>query len=415
MYERLSSFIRKNNIIHPSQHGFQAGHSTFMALLEMEEMVSKAIDNNEYSIGVFLDLAKAFDTVNHDILLKKLGHYGIRGAQLNWFKSYLEGRTQSVACNATISDIGYITSGVPQGSNLGPLLFLIYINDLASVSSDLYFILFADDTNLVYSNASPEALMETVNQDLTKINNWFNANKLTLNTDKTNFIIFKSHRKIKPLNWSLSLNSSPIAQVDSTKFLGVFIDQHLTWKTHIDYIALKIAKNIGILKRIAYLLPKDIKKSLYFTLIYPYLNYCNFIWASNYPSRLHKLTMLQNKAIKMIEGAESRASSYPIFTRLKLLNINQIRNYQIADLFYCFENELLPNLFANYFSKASSTHKHDTRAASLYRPIKTRTTLRSFTIKSLGPQVWNSIPSHIQKEKNRRQFKQLMKELLLAT
>ena len=169
------------------------------------------------------------------------------------------------------------------------------------------------------------------------------------------------------------------------------------------------------MKRIAYLLPKDIKKSLYFTLIYPYLNYCNFIWASNYPSRIHKLTILQNKAIKMIEGAESRASSLPIYTRLKLLNINQIRNYQIADLFYCFENKLLPNSFVNYFSKASDTHKHDTRAASLYRPIKTRTILRSFTIKSLGPQVWNSIPSHIQKEKNRRHFKQLMKELLLAT
>ena len=415
MYDRLSCFIRKKNIIHPSQHGFQAGHSTFMALLEMEEMVSKAIDSNEYSIGVFLDLAKAFDTVNHRILLKKLSHYGIRGTQLNWFKSYLEGRTQCVVCNGFISDIGYITSGVPQGSNLGPLLFLIYINDLASVSLDLYFILFADDTNLVYSNASPEALMEIVNQDLTKINNWFNANKLTLNTDKTNFIIFKSHRKIKPVSWELLLNGSPIEQVDSTKFLGVIIDQHLTWKAHIDHIALKIAKNIGILKRIAYLIPEDIKKSLYYTLIYPYLSYCNFIWASNYPSRLHKLIILQNKAIKIVAGVEARASTYPIFTTLKLLNINQIRSHQIADLFHRFENGVLPMSFANYFSKTSDTHNYNTRGASCYRPIKTRTNLRSFSIKSTGPQVWNSIPPHIQKEKNRHHFKQLMKEYLLIT
>lgn len=413
MHDRLSSFILKSKIIHASQHGFQEGHSTFMALLDMEELVSKAIDKNEYSIGVFLDLAKAFDTVNHNVLLKKLNHYGVRGTQLNWFKSYLESRTQCVVCNGATSELGYVAFGVPQGSNLGPLLFLIYINDLASVSSTLHFILFADDTNLVYSNTSPEALMDTVNQELTKVNTWFKANKLTLNADKSNFIIFKSHRKIKPVNWSLTLNDLPILQVESTKFLGVLIDQHLTWKTHINYIALKLAKNIGILSRIAYLLPKDIKKSLYNTLIYPYLNYCNFIWASNYPTRLQKLVTLQKRAIRLIEGAAYTASSRPIFASLKLLKINQIKDFQIADLFYCFEHNLLPDSFINYFSKASILHMHDTRGASSYRPIKARTNIRIFSVKSVGPHIWNSLPSQIQAAQNRRQFKRLMKEYLL--
>lgn len=147
MYDRLISFISKTNSIHTSQHGFQPGHSTFMALLDMEDRISKAIDNNEYSVGIVIDLAKAFDTVDHAILLKKMINYGIRGTQIKWFNSYFEHRTQTVLCNGALSDPGHIAFGVPQGSNLGPLLFLLYINDLAKVSSVLHLILFADDTN----------------------------------------------------------------------------------------------------------------------------------------------------------------------------------------------------------------------------------------------------------------------------
>lgn len=190
MYSRLNSFITNLNLIHPSQHGFQAGHSTYMALIDMEDKISKALDNIDYSVGIFIDLAKAFDTVDHKILLSKLENYGIRGIQLKWFKSYLEGRKQKVCCNDVLSDSGLITSGVPQGSNLGPLLFLLFINDLARVSSTIHFILFAYDTTIYYSNSSWESLVEIINGELSKVNKWFLANKLTLNVDKTNFINF---------------------------------------------------------------------------------------------------------------------------------------------------------------------------------------------------------------------------------
>ena len=213
-----------------------------------------------------------------------MANYGIRGLQLKWFHSYLSDRTQRVLCNGSLSSVGHIAYGVPQGSNLGPLLFLLYINDLANVSTTLHFILFADDTNIFYSNHSCTSLMEIVNLELTLISQWFLANRLTLNVEKTNFINFKSHRKIKPVNLALTLEGSPIRQVDSTKFLGVFLDQHLSWKTHINYISQKIAKNIGIISRIAYLLPRTIRLNLYYSLILPYLNYCNLIWASNYES-----------------------------------------------------------------------------------------------------------------------------------
>ena len=208
-----------------------------MALLGMQDMISKAIENNEYSVGIFFDLAKAFDTVNHSILLKKLENYGIRGVLLKWFHSYFDRRTQRVMCNGALSEVGLIGYGVPQGSNLGPLLFLLYINDLANVSSTLFFILFADDTNVFCSHKSWQTLVKTVNAELTCVADWFSANRLTLNLDKTNFILFKSHRKVTPRdNLSLLINDVPITQVESTKFLGVHVDQHLTWNQHINHI-----------------------------------------------------------------------------------------------------------------------------------------------------------------------------------
>jgi len=227
-------------------------------------MISNAIDKNDYSVGVFFDLSKAFDTVDHKILIKKLENYGVRGTTLKWFISYLESRTQNVICNEALSEEGLIRFGVPRGSILGPLLFLLYINDLANVSSTIFLILFADDTNVFLSHSSWQILLNTLNRELSDIAAWFCANKLTLNLDKTNFILFRSNRKLPPNEKPcLLVGDIPITQVESTKFLGIEVDQHLTWKKHINYIASKIAKNIGIIARTAFLLPASIRfKSL---------------------------------------------------------------------------------------------------------------------------------------------------------
>jgi len=412
MYDRLSSYIHGANILQQSQYGFRQNHSTYMALLDMEDKITKAIDNNEYSVGIFIDLAKAFDTVDHGILLKKLSNYGIRGTQLKWFQSYLSNRTQRVTCNGAFSKIGLITHGVPQGSNLGPLLFLLYINDLSSVSTTLYFILFADDTNIFYSNKSHAELSEVVNRELTKLSSWFLANRLTLNVGKTNFINFKSHRKIKPIIWDLSIEGQPITQVDSTKFLGVFLDQHLSWKTHINYISQKIAKNIGIIYRLSYILPKPIRINLYYTLVYPYLSYCNLIWSSTYESRVKKITILQKKAIRTIEGVSRSVSSSPIFINLNLLNIHQIKHLQMGEFMYKYEHNLLPTVFAKYFILGSQIHGHCTRYASTYRPAKARTNTRQFTIKIAGPLLWNSIPLAIRLANNYYEFRRKLRQHL---
>ena len=168
-----------------------------MVIIELVDKITSAIENNEYTIDIFLDLSKAFDTVDHEILISKLEHYGIRGTPLSWFKNYLTKRQQIVKCNNVLSKPNTIRCGVPHGSVLGPLLFLIYINDIHKSSYLFHYILFADDTNLFFKHKNVNQLLQIANEEISKVSDWLCSNKLTLNTSKTTFIIFKTKGKIR--------------------------------------------------------------------------------------------------------------------------------------------------------------------------------------------------------------------------
>ena len=210
-----------------------------MALITLIDKISEALDNGDFVIGVFLFFPKAFDTVDHSILLKKLHVYGIRGLTLQWFESYLSSRVQYVTYNSIKSERETIKCGVPQGSILGPLLFLIYINDLATVSRNSLPILFADDTNIFSTGKNLNELRESLNEDLVNIEEWLRCNRLSLNVLKTNYMIFTTKNKLSH-DVDIFVNNVRIERVYVTKFLGVQIDSKLKWKNHIEYTCKKI-------------------------------------------------------------------------------------------------------------------------------------------------------------------------------
>ena len=208
VYVRLMKYLTKHNILSNNQFGFRKNHSTFMAVLDLIDNLSKSIDEKEFSVGVFIDLSKAFDTVNHKILIEKLSHYGIRRIPLLWFSDYLSNRKQFIKFNDVLSDYKTVNCGVPQGSILGPLLFLIYVNDISNCSSLLKLILFADDASLFSSGKDLTELIQIVNQELSVIATWFKSNKLSLNLKKPNVLFFvpKTRNIIKLLILKLMTN-----------------------------------------------------------------------------------------------------------------------------------------------------------------------------------------------------------------
>ena len=230
----MMSFLDQNLILSDSQYGFRKGRSADLAILTLTEKLYESVEKDEFLIGIFLDLSKAFDTLSHTILLNKLSYYGFRGIANDCIANYLTSRKQFVSYNNYDSYVSDVKIGVPQGSILGPLLFLLYINYICNVSSNLQFILFADDSNLFTSGSSLEDVFNTLSDAMTRVHEWIKANKLLINFDKSNFMIMSSSRKAySSQSLHLYVNGNEIKQVAQCTFLGVVVDHNFTWKPHI--------------------------------------------------------------------------------------------------------------------------------------------------------------------------------------
>ena len=436
MHKQLYAFLELHNILFKNQFGFRKKCSTAHSLIEITEKIKESIDSGKFGCGIFIDLKKAFDTVNHKILLQKLEHYGIRGMPLKWFESYLTDRKQYVFYNGVSSDSKTLSCGVPQGSVLGPLLFLIYINDLPNISDKLQFFLFADDTNIYYESNDLKKLEKTVNEELKKLSLWLNLNRLALNIGKTNFVIFRSSQKVPNHNVTLLMNKKALQQKDHVKYLGVLLDQHLSWKYQIKSVALKVSRGLGIIAKLKQFLKDNLIRTIYFSVVYSHLYYGIQAWGSADPTTLNKLEILQNKAVRILSGVQyfqiygqepgPLPSSDPLYKKLEILKIPDIYELSISNFVFSTLTSDNPAIFDDWFRYDHEVHDHTTRSsANVIREnyfdvgyvqpsftLHTKGANNDYGRKMIqvsGPLIWNRIPEDIQKAGTIFTFKKHLK------
>ena len=226
-------------------------------------------------------------------------------------------------------------------------------------------------------------------------------------------MIFRPRQKTLPITRQIIIENNVLEQVDNTKFLGVYIDQHLTWKTHVNFIAAKISESVGLFYKAKYYLPsKSLLMALYFALIYPYLTYCNLIWASTYVTNLQRIYLLQKKPVPAISKADYKASSKPLFANLKILDVFRIYSLQVNSFMYLYHNDALPISFTQIFQTGNQIHQYSTRYSDFYRPHTCRTNIKKFSILFQGPRIWNSLPNNIKNAPTFNIFKRVIKPFL---
>ena len=399
VYNQLSTYLSTNQLLYGSHNGFRKQHSTETATLELVDTLLQTLDSGKLSISIFLDLSKAFDTLDHTMLINKLKHYGISGTSLNWISNYLTDREQFVQYKGTMSNTRPILTGVPQGSVLGPLLFIIYINDIHCASNKFKSIIYADDTTLVGSLHSFESqthpndhttLSNNINKELSLISELLNANKLSLNKDKTKYMIHLfSQRDVSQLKISLNLEGKQIQGICEFNFLGTTIQDTLNWAPHTDRIANKISRTLGVMNKLKHFLPTYTLRTMYNSLILPHLSFSILSWG------LHsgRLPKLQKRAVRNITLNKYNAHTEPILKSLGLLKVNDIFTLQCLKFYFKCTHERVPITVASFFTRNTARHDHNTRQRHQPEILFSHTSRARKCIKFDIPLLLRSMPT----------------------
>lgn len=416
--KRMVDFLLKNDLLSNRQFGFKKNVSTQDAIAHLTHLIYNNIDRSTPSIAVFIDLAKAFDTISHTKLLEKLNHMGIRGNARQLIENYLKNRKQYVKIGDTLSDPLIIKNGVPQGTVLGPILFIIYINDLLAYKSSGTILSYADDTVILYNDENWSNLKNKVSQDLKGIKDWLDINLLTMNVKKTKFLPFASYRNSLPAYTHIPLHNSNcnddkckcktyIEKTETFKYLGVTIDMNLKWETHICSLVKKLRSFCYVFKQLREFLPTKSLKQVYCALIESHLTYGIIGWGGVYKTKLNDLEVIQKLLIKIIFRKNLRFSSHELFFETKIFDIRQL--YCKVLLEHIYKN---PNLINTHIpEKMYSTRSKENKTID-YPIVRKSHGKRSHAF--LAVKVYNILPKFIKEEKSSRKYSRCIKEWLLS-
>ena len=409
LYNQISEYFSEHNLFFKSQYGFRKYHSTEFATLELVDKIIQAMDINETPINIFLDLSKAFDTLDHYILQQKLEHYGMKNEAIQLISSYLSNRKQYVAYNEIDSDLMNIKCGVPQGSILGPLFFIIYMNDIKYATNLFEMIIYADDTTLYTTISSNNNLEQEINNELNAINDWLKLNKLSLNITKTKAMCFHTPQKIVKIP-NLVIDNHKIDFVNDFNYLGIILDKNLNWKSHVEALSKKISKTVGIMNRLKNFIPTSTLLTIYNSLILSHLNYGILIWGW----QAKKLYKIQKRAVRTIANSKYNAHTDPLFKRFNLLKISDL--CVLHDLKFCYKYKR--GIVPEYFSSITDTtsHEHLTRSHGNFRLPAVSHDFAKHSIKYRLPSLLNNMDNNFKSKIHTHSFwgfKQYIKKTLI--
>lgn len=330
---RLSNFLSKHSVLSDCQFGFRKQRSTEMALTKQKEIIIDAFEEKLLAVGIYVDLSKAFDLIDHSVLFQKLSHYGIRGIGLDLIQSYLMYRRQMVCFNGTLSDDESITSGVPQGSILGPLLFLVYLNDIFDIPFPVHLVAYADDITMLAPGNTLAELSLSGNQFLEYLRCWCNRNRLKVNTHKTKAVIYRTKNGVVSGDIELFLGNDKIDIVSSIKSLGVVFSETLNWDIQVDSVRVKMNKLNGLLCKHRLTLPTQVKLLIYNAYIVPVITYCHTVWGTTTKSNKQRLLVAQKRAIRLIANIPWNAHTEEYFRQYNILRVNSLYTYRLLSIY----------------------------------------------------------------------------------